>query len=53
MAVFSHCSEQDDIEIFKAMFLMNLHKDGNKSEGILLLQLLQKKCGMMLREQSL
>lgn len=24
------------------MFLMNLHKDGNKSEGSLLLQLLQK-----------
>lgn len=42
MESFSHCSQQQDIEIFKAMFLMNLYKDGNKSEGILLLQPLQK-----------
>lgn len=41
MEPFSHFSEQD-ITFFKATFLMNLHKDGNKSQGILLLQLLQK-----------
>lgn len=42
MKSFSHCFEQQDIAIFKAMFLVNLHKDENKSEGVPLLQLLQK-----------
>lgn len=34
------------------MFLMNLHKDGNKSEGSLLLQLLQKNMVLCSEENS-
>lgn len=34
---FFHSSGQQDVEIFKAMYFLNLQKDGNKLEGILLL----------------
>lgn len=34
------------------MFLMNLHKDGNKSEGSLLLQLFQKNVVLCSEENS-
>lgn len=34
------------------MFLMNLHKDGNKSEGSLLLQLVQKNVVLCSEENS-
>lgn len=52
MESVSYYFEQQDIAIFKAMVLMNLHKDGNKSEGVHLLQLLQKNVVSCTEENS-